>query len=68
MIDKRCKKCLWWDDEHIRLSYMNKIDYLPHPGICRKHKPGGVMVDSVYVGIQPVMDADDFCAEHREET
>lgn len=36
-------------------------------GFCRKHKPGAVQVQSYYYGVQPVMDAEEFCGEFREE-
>ncbi len=67
MISHRCKLCLWWDNEHIRLQHMDKIEWIPTPGICRKHKPASMNVKGIHIGTQPIMDADDFCGEFRED-
>ena len=65
MITHRCKNCLWFDDKHPSVQFLPKIDWKQHPGFCRKHKPGAIMVDKSHVGVQPVMDADEFCGEFR---
>ena len=46
---------------------MEKIEYIPNPGICRKHKPASMNLNGVYIGMQPVMDAEEFCGEFRED-
>lgn len=67
MIDKRCKKCLWWDNEHSSVKVipieLNKKD----PGFCRKHKPGSLRIGQYFYGVQPVTDGNEFCGEHRAE-
>lgn len=70
MIDNRCCNCLWWDNSHPRVALCPQLDWMQSPGICRKHKPGAVPLDRttpIYVGVQPLMDADDFCGEFRED-
>lgn len=37
------------------------------PGLCRKHKPGAIAIDKYYYGVQPIMDANEFCGEFRED-
>jgi hypothetical protein len=37
------------------------------PGFCRKHKPGGLRLGHYVYGVQPVMDADEFCGEFRAD-
>jgi len=68
MITHRCKNCLWWDNQHISVKYIVKIDWKPRPGFCRKRKPGAIAMEKNHVGIQPVMDADEFCGEFRKDT
>jgi hypothetical protein len=36
-------------------------------GFCRKHKPGAILLNGYYSGTQPVMDAEEFCGEFRED-
>lgn len=68
MIGHRCKHCQWWDAEHARIAVCVPSDWMPNPGLCRKHKPAPHRLEgAVYVGIQPFMDADDLCGEFREE-
>ena len=67
MIGHRCKNCLWWDKEHIRLKSIIEINGIPCPGICRKHKPNAINKNGVLIGCQPIMDGDDFCGEFRED-
>jgi hypothetical protein len=52
---------------HIRLKHMKTIEWIPVPGLCRKHKPGSICIDKICVGVQPIMDANGFCGEFREE-
>ena len=62
---------MWWDNVHARLRYMPQIEGIDKPGICRKHRPSafGLKKDKLtyHIGVQPIMDADDGCAEHREQ-
>jgi hypothetical protein len=67
MIRHRCKICLWWDREHPRMKDLPELPGIPVPGLCRKHRPGMVVVHRVHVGVQPVMDAEDLCGEFRED-
>ncbi len=67
MIGYQCKACIWWDSEHESIVLIPKYPGKPNPGICRKHKPGAIQVNGYYYGVQPVMDADEFCGEFRKE-
>lgn len=67
MIGHRCKNCLWWDHDHTRVRQAPVVPGIPHPGLCRKHKPGAYALGNVHVGVQPIMDAEDFCGEFRED-
>ena len=67
MIDYRCKTCTWWDKQHEAVLLIPKIAGKGMPGICRKHKPGAVQVSGYYYGVQPVMDAEEFCGEYKGE-
>ena len=67
MIEHRCKKCTWWDSQHPYVRTIPKMLSKENPGVCRKHKPGALAIDRYYYGVQPVMDADEFCGEFREE-
>ena len=67
MIAHKCKKCLWWDSEHARIDYIKRVEWIPDPGVCRKHKPGAINIDGTFIGTQPIMDANDFCGEFRED-
>ena len=64
--DKRkCRHCDWWDNQHISVQYIVKLEWKPNPGFCRKHKPGAILIDKNHIGVQPVMDADESCGEFR---
>jgi len=67
MIGHRCKKCLWFDVVHPRLKDVPEIPGITEPGFCRKHKPGAYRVAAYYIGVQPVMDAEEFCGEYKED-
>jgi hypothetical protein len=67
MIGHRCKRCLWWDNNHIRIQHIEKVEYIPDPGICRKHKPGAININNTFIGVQPITDGEDFCGEFRED-
>jgi hypothetical protein len=45
MISHRCKKCLWWDRQHVSVKHIAKIDWKPTPGFCRRRRPGVVGVE-----------------------
>ena len=67
MNERRCKNCIWWDNQHTRITKCPEIPGIVTPGICRKHKPGAERVEpNYYLGVQPIMDAEDFCAEYRD--
>lgn len=63
-----CYTCRWWDNSHPRLATAPDVEGIGNPGFCRKHKPGayGVANESgtFHIGVQPIMDGADFCAEH----
>ena len=67
MIEHRCKNCLWWDSKHRSVNLVSIELGKIAPGFCRKHKPGGYRIGSTYYGVQPVMDADEFCGEFRPD-
>lgn len=67
MVGHRCKRCIWWDSVHEMVVLIPPMHGKKTMGFCRKHKPGAVQVQSYYYGVQPVMDAEEFCGEFREE-
>jgi len=68
MIAARCRNCTWWDSTHPRVKAAPAIAGIATPGICRKHKPGAEHIaKGYYLGVQPIMDAEDCCGEFREE-
>ena len=67
MIAHRCKKCQWWDNVHPAVALIPIELGKTNPGFCRKHKPGALRIGNTFYGVQPVMDADEFCAEFRPE-
>ena len=64
-MSKKCKLCEQWDNQHISVSLLPDIPWKPNPGFCRKHKPGAVLIERNHIGVQPVMDADEWCGEFR---
>lgn len=65
-----CKTCRWWDSKHPRLQFVPEIQGIINPGFCRKHKPGAYTAtndkhEAFAIGIQPITDGDECCAEHR---
>ena len=66
MITHRCHNCIWWDNQHPMVAFVPTIPGKLSLGFCRKHKPGAEKVAGFYYGVQPVMDADEFCGEFRE--
>lgn len=67
MINHRCRKCLWWDNEHISVKSIPITTEKPNPGFCRKKIPNVVLFKEHHMGIQPVMDADEFCGNFKED-
>jgi len=67
MITYKCKTCLWWDREHISVKSIPIIEEKPNPGFCRKKRPNVVLFKEHHFGVQPVMDADEFCGEFKED-
>jgi hypothetical protein len=67
MIGHRCRNCMWWDNRHPAVSNIPVEMAKVEPGFCRKHKPGAIRVGAYYFGVQPVMDADEFCGEFRAD-
>lgn len=65
MMNYRCKNCQWWDSKHQSVGLIQAYQGKSVMGICRKHKPGAIRVGDVFYGVQPVMDADEFCGEFR---
>ena len=66
MITHRCRNCTWWDNQHPSAALVPTIPGKLMLGFCRKHKPGAERVNGYYYGVQPIMDADEFCGEFRE--
>lgn len=66
MIEKRCRTCFWWDNDHPRLAHAPEVAGIDNPGFCRKHRPSAYMLKGYQIGCQPIMDADEGCAEYRE--
>jgi len=67
MITHRCKNCAWYDSEHISVSYIVKLEWKPNPGFCRRRKAGVIGIEKNHIAVHPVVDADEFCGEFREE-
>lgn len=67
MIGHRCHRCLWWDNEHISIGFISKIEWKPKPGFCRRRKAGAILIEQNHVGIHPIMDANEFCGEFKKE-
>lgn len=58
---------MWWDSQHTAVHYIEKIEWKPSPGFCRRRRPGVIGIGKNHVGVQPVMDADEFCGEFKED-
>lgn len=67
MIGHRCKNCQWWDSEHPSVARIPTEMDKDQMGFCRKHRPGSMRIVHHFYGVQPVMDADEFCGEFREK-
>jgi hypothetical protein len=67
MITHRCGKCLWWDNKHISVKHIPEIEWKPKPGFCRRRRPAAIGIGKNHVGVQPIMDADEFCGEFKED-
>ena len=67
MIGYRCKNCTWWDCVHPSVALVKPAMGKTRVGFCRKHKPGAQKIGDHFYGVQPVMDAEEFCGEFRAE-
>ena len=67
MIEHRCEKCIWWDNEHLSVQYIPATREKLIPGFCRKKRPNVIMFKEHYFGTQPVMDSKEFCGEFKGE-
>jgi len=67
MIDHRCKNCIWFDTIHESVKLIPPFSGKTKMGFCRKHKPGAILVNNHYYGLQPVMDSEEFCGEFRKQ-
>jgi hypothetical protein len=68
MIGHRCGACIWWDNQHPGVANIPIELDKANPGFCRKHKPGALRISYWFYGVQPVMDAGEFCGEFRGES
>jgi len=66
VITHRCKNCIWWDNEHVSVSRIPITEEKPNPGFCRKKRPNPMLFKEHHFGVQPVMDADEFCGEFKD--
>jgi len=67
VITHRCKRCQWWDSEHISIEHIPVTEEKPNPGFCRKKRPNVILFKEHHFGAQPVMDAEEFCGEFKED-
>ena len=69
MITHRCKNCLWWDNQHISVRHIAQeiLGWKPNPGFCRKKIPNVILINKNHIGVQPVMDAEEFCGNFKED-
>ena len=56
-----------WDNQHPAIKLVPVELGKPSPGFCRKKIPGALKIGTWYYGIQPIMDADEFCGEYKED-
>jgi len=67
MIGHRCRKCIWWDNQHDSVRLIPLIEAKKNPGFCRRRKPGAILLNGYFYGAPPVMDAEEFCGEFKGE-
>ena len=67
MIPYKCKFCLWWDNQHVSVKSIPVTIEKPTPGFCRKKRPNVIMFKDHHFGAQPIMDAEEFCGEFKED-
>jgi len=58
---------MWYDDVHSSVQFIPQIDWKTNPGFCRKKRPAAILIEKNHIGVQPVMDADEFCGEFKQE-
>lgn len=68
MIGHRCRRCLWWDNQHVSVQAIGHFEFKPAPGFCRRRRPSAYMYEQNYLAIWPITDADEFCGEFKETT
>lgn len=67
MITHRCKACTWWDNVHVSVESIPVTIEKPNPGFCRRRRPGVRGYEDHHFGVQPVMDAEEFCGDGYKE-
>jgi len=65
VINNRCKNCIFWDNQHISVKTIPATEEKPNPGFCRKKRPNVILFKEHHFGVQPVMDAEEFCGEFK---
>ena len=65
MITHRCKNCRWWDNREQFIEGFPDIEWKPNPGLCRRRRAGAIKIKNLFIGIHPVMDAEEFCGEFK---
>ena len=58
---------MWWDRQHVSVESIPRTPQKPRPGFCRKKRPNVIGFEGHHFGAQPVMDADEFCGEFKED-
>jgi len=58
---------MWWDNQHISVQYIPPTKEKLNPGFCRKKRPNVILFKDHHFGVQPVMDAKEFCGEYKGE-
>ena len=67
MIGHKCLNCLWWDNQHVSVQSIPVTVEKPNAGFCRKKAPNVILYSKHHFGAQPVMDAEEFCGNFRED-
>lgn len=66
MIGHRCKNCTWWDNQHPSVERIPVELHKTVVGFCRRRRAGSLRIKNHFYGVHPVMDADEFCGEFKE--
>jgi len=67
MISHRCHRCEWFDNTHISVKFIVPLEWKPLPGFCRRRKAGVIAIEKNHIAVHPVVDADEFCGEFKED-